>query len=378
MAVLTTPTTQTVYGSIIDQANFQKSGVYSTTTPAVYLTRILARMMGAAHSPNSVLSGLDVISTSGLNTQTVTFTLSPGSMIIDSDIVHFPTTTTISTDLIPLVSPSKLRVGIFASYSFNASSATTVSNKVSFTSYLFDMNDNLIAPALFGGSEKILVTSFIIDMEGVNLAPLMRISSWSGLTNGTVQYIGNGLELTNTGTVGAEISRTITGLVIGVAYRVRMEGYGATQVLIGSTIGSGILLTATGMIDATFVATAITTVITLRVNSIIAGVSAKFIGVKLIVDNYHNARTISPSNSKASGGNLKALSTNNPSKTIMTEISVVGHGTFRVKGDSRLSSNIDFGVLDAIGSSVASWVIDVPKMKPTSTALAYNITEILL
>jgi len=199
MAVLTTPTTQTVHGSVVDQSAFQSAGQYTNTSPSTYLTRMLARMMSAAHSSNTVLQGLNVISVTGQNTNILNFTLSPGSVVIDSNIIHFPNNTTISTDAIPNTAPSKLRVGIFASYTFNAGTAASAANNVIFTSYIYDMNDNMIAPTIWGGGEKILLVAYNIDMSGPQLAPTMHVPNWTRLgTAATLSGVNAQLSVTNT------------------------------------------------------------------------------------------------------------------------------------------------------------------------------------
>jgi len=199
MAALTTPTTQTVHGSVVDQSVFQSAGQYVNTSPSTYLTRILSRMMSAAHSSNAVLHGLDVISVTGQNTNTLHFILSPGAIVIDSNIIHFPNNTTIPIDPIPVIAPSKLRVGIFASYSFNAATAASAINNVVFTSYIFDMNDTLVAPTIWGGGEKILLTAYDVDLSGPELAPTMHVPNWTRLgTAAALSGVGGQLSVTNT------------------------------------------------------------------------------------------------------------------------------------------------------------------------------------
>jgi len=199
MVALTTPTTQTVHGSVIDQSIFQSVGQYANTPPSTYLTRILSTMMSAAHSSNTVLHGLDVISITGQNTNVLNFTLSPGAIVIDSNIIHFPNNTIVPIDPIPATAPSKLRIGIFASYSFNVATAASSINNVVFTSYIFDTNDALIAPTIWGGGEKILLASYTVDMAGPELAPTMHIPNWTKLGNAaTLSGTNAQLSVTNT------------------------------------------------------------------------------------------------------------------------------------------------------------------------------------
>jgi len=371
MVALTTPTTQTVYGSVVDQSVFQNTGSYINTPPSTYLTRILARMMSAAHSPNTVLRGLDVISVSGLNTNIISLTLSSGSIIIDSNIVHFPNQTVVPVDTIPITAPSKLRVAIFASYTFDALTASTTSNKVTFTSYIFDMNDVLVSPSIWGGGEKILLTVYDVNMSGPRLTPLMHIPNW--VHSGTnISDAGGALRLYNVSNVGDTATYTLTGLVIGTIYRITCQGTVLSQILI-----SGIPL-GTGNINAVFTATANSEILTLRVNSNLVGDEATFRSVKVFEDNTHIVRSILPANTRSAGGNLKALSVNNPSNTMRTEISIAGHGIFKVKGDNPLVRQAEISMLNSVDAAIATWILDIPKTKPTATSLAYGVTGIFL
>jgi len=203
------------------------------------------------------------------------------------------------------------------------------------------------------------------------------IANWKTTAFDNVYYAGNGIRLIDQLAFGAEISKTIA-VVNGAIYRVQMDGSIDAQLLIGAFIGSSSLLAASGQVDAAFTANATSIVVTLRVNSNVANAEAVFRNIKIFEDNTHNVQLNLAGNSLASNGNIRAItSTSNTSKTTRSSISVAGQGTFNVKGDNPHLANAEKGIINALDASVACWMIDVPKLKPTATSLAYQITGVL-
>ncbi len=182
---LSTPTNQVTYNTVEDQYNYELNITPSATIPSVqqsssiYITRLIERLFAGVSSTNWVCYGLDVNADPlTLNSNSLSFSISPGLMMIDTSLVRIDSTDIIVSDPISLpasgsTNSTQYMIAIFANYSFSTSVATTVT----YSSYVMDRNKVLKSPSIFAGTEKILLAVFDVVSNGTVWTSSIRMNS---------------------------------------------------------------------------------------------------------------------------------------------------------------------------------------------------------
>lgn len=199
MQYFNTPQTQVTYNTTEDQYNYELNNII-LNNPSIYITRLLERLFAGATGINWICNGLDVtVDPLSIGTNQLSFSITPGLMLIDSTLIKIDSTDTITSDIPvsfpPAISPSistipahipSAQVLIFANYTFSTAGATTVT----YSSYVTSAMSSLppiasappvfMAPALFAGTEKILLAVFDVDSNG---------TVWSAATRQNSRFI---------------------------------------------------------------------------------------------------------------------------------------------------------------------------------------------
>jgi len=166
-----TPTNQTVFNTVEDQFNYQTTdpqlSTVLATNPNIYLSRLLNRLFAGATYTDWVCHGLDVTyNVASLNTNVASFSVTPGTMMIDSTLAKVDSTDVISTSAIP--ADGSYIITIWANYTYS----TTATGSITYTSYIHPLTPSstkihtTTSPAAFAGTERILLAIFDATILG--------------------------------------------------------------------------------------------------------------------------------------------------------------------------------------------------------------------
>jgi hypothetical protein len=177
LLTLSTPINQVTYNTIEDQYNYELNNIV-LNNPSIYISRLIERLFAGVTSTDWVANGLDVtFNLASLNTNSLSFTVGAGLMMIDSSLIKIGSTDVIVSSVpapFPSVSGSstanQYMIAIFANYSFSTAGSTVVT----YSSYVMDRAKVLKSPTIFAGTEKILLAVFDVVSDGTVWTSIIR------------------------------------------------------------------------------------------------------------------------------------------------------------------------------------------------------------